>query len=649
MNAPRAPRTSLPAKHPTRVRALCLTALAVGAAALVLLGQDTLPSRAADGDRPPLPRLEGPLLSGEGRASTDMLRGQRGIVFLFASDDPFAEESAALIQSLRAEATRANIGLLGVARDTDRDAARRFVAARGIAFPIVADEAFAISKALQLRLGASVVLMLDHERRLLGGTVLGGGTGGFDRAAYEALIRSTLRLPTNTSVAGPTLGVAPRAPAFDVTRASDGESLSLASLAGRPVVVVFFLHSCPHCHRALRVLGDLRQVLSGRGFAVVAVSVVNQRDAVMQMVDELELDYPVYLDPGGNAGRVYSESQSVPQMFVLDRDHRVIAYFEGMDDRIEALLSMAIPNVAGAETPMLLQKDAYSGSAACQVCHTTQHQTWSLTAHAYAFDRLIEQGEDKNPECVGCHTVGFGEPGGYSLEKRPEHLQGVQCESCHGRGGPHRSPEVAAAGYEARCATCHTPTHSLRFDFAERLPLISHAANAQYTALSLDERRALLAARGARPRTLFEPAEYVGSERCQSCHPAEHARWQASPHARALARIEGPAEPAKRDCLACHTTGFEQPGGFPSGGGPLENVGCESCHGPGSRHVAEGAPRTGNVLRLTEKCGSCVILKVCGACHDAENDPRFEFEVEEHIDRIRHGFRDRTPPPEPRS
>jgi hypothetical protein len=53
--------------------------------------------------------------------------------------------------------------------------------------------------------------------------------------------------------------------------------------------------------------------------------------------------------------------------------------------------------------------------------------------------------------------------------------------------------------------------------------------------------------------------------------------------------------------------------------------------------VAEGATRIGTILSLGDKCDSCVILQICGSCHDDENDPQFEFEVQEKIDAQRHG------------
>ena len=58
---------------------------------------------------------------------------------------------------------------------------------------------------------------------------------------------------------------------------------------------------------------------------------------------------------------------------------------------------------------------------------------------------------------------------------------------------------------------------------------------------------------------------------------------------------------------------------------------------PGAEHVKVGGKKPAGVLRLGDKCDSCVILQICGSCHDDANDPGFRFEVEQKIERIRHG------------
>jgi hypothetical protein len=160
--------------------------------------------------------------------------------------------------------------------------------------------------------------------------------------------------------------------------------------------------------------------------------------------------------------------------------------------------------------------------------------------------------------------------------------------------------------------------------------------------LSVEERNALLAKLGAPRNVLPTNANYVGSDACRDCHTSEHATWSASPHAQSVATLTGAGESDNADCLACHTTGYGRPGGFPAEAATashtdLARVGCESCHGPGSEHVKDGSTKIGSIVSLADKCDSCVILQICGGCHDDANDPGFEFEVLDKIEAQRHG------------
>jgi hypothetical protein len=101
---------------------------------------------------------------------------------------------------------------------------------------------------------------------------------------------------------------------------------------------------------------------------------------------------------------------------------------------------------AGAETP------TYVGAKKCRACHLKQFQTWEQTKMAKSFELFragVSSGAKKkanldpakdythDEKCLGCHTTGYGKPGGFvSLEKTPD-LVGVQCESCHGPGSEY--------------------------------------------------------------------------------------------------------------------------------------------------------------------------------------------------------------------
>lgn len=107
----------------------------------------------------------------------------------------------------------------------------------------------------------------------------------------------------------------------------------------------------------------------------------------------------------------------------------------------------------------------FVGNTKCKMCHNRSSSgkffdDWEAGVHAKAFEVLNEE-EQKNPECVRCHTTGYGMPGGFvSLEETPK-MVGVQCESCHGPGEVHvksrpNDPQPHAwEPNEETCVRCH--------------------------------------------------------------------------------------------------------------------------------------------------------------------------------------------------
>ena len=53
----------------------------------------------------------------------------------------------------------------------------------------------------------------------------------------------------------------------------------------------------------------------------------------------------------------------------------------------------------------------------CLECHESQHKFWQKTAHSMAFVTLVKAKEDKNPQCIGCHSVGLNQEGGFNSYK----------------------------------------------------------------------------------------------------------------------------------------------------------------------------------------------------------------------------------------
>ncbi|HEX3775725.1 MAG TPA: multiheme c-type cytochrome [Polyangiaceae bacterium] len=112
---------------------------------------------------------------------------------------------------------------------------------------------------------------------------------------------------------------------------------------------------------------------------------------------------------------------------------------------------------------------------------------------------------------------------------------------------------------------------------------------------------------------LPEPApagssHYVGVEVCSSCHQSERAFWDKTQHAGAYATLSSAHKEFNLDCVSCHVTGYDKPGGSTVVHvEKLTNVQCEVCHGPGSRHVE--SPKDDKLIALPEH-------SLCaGTCH----------------------------------
>jgi peroxiredoxin len=593
----------------------------------------------------PLPAFEAVTLAGEPFSVRELV-GRRAVIFLFQPDAREAAPTADAVARVAKASREQNFAVVGIAQGSGPERIRAFAAEHALDFPLVDDSAGAFAGRLGLRAPAAVV-GADAEGYVT--FAVGGPPPDAPDAVavVETQLREALRLPSEHAAVAPTLGVRPPAPAFQAERLEGGERFESSSLRGRPAVLVFFLYTCPHCHHALEFLkGELAKLPEEKRPRLVGISVGGTPTTVRERLAADGLDFfPVLLDLDHQIRAAYGVLAGVPDIFVLDGSGAVVERIQGWrDDRDPALMRMWLAKVSGQPVPMLLHSTGFSGSDVCGVCHDKEYETWVLTPHAHAFDTLVKHAADADPECVSCHVVGFGKPGGYAISPRTPDFENVGCETCHGRGGPHLSPaHVTDGNYEAVCVDCHDAKHSLGFEYASFLPKVSHAANAELASLPLEKRQALLAAH-ERPRSALLPtgASYVGSEACRSCHAKEFETWAASPHGSAMASLESKGKAGDETCQQCHVTALGLPGGFPKGAAPashadLARVGCESCHGPGGNHVGPDAKRVGTIVSLGDKCDSCVILQICGSCHDDANDPGFEFVVEQKIEAQKHG------------
>src|SRR5690606_23721495 len=115
---------------------------------------------------------------------------------------------------------------------------------------------------------------------------------------------------------------------------------------------------------------------------------------------------------------------------------------------------------------------------------------------------------------------------------------------------------------------------------------------------------------------------FAGVEECGFCHADAVEFWKKTRHAGAWETLVEGHKEASYDCIGCHVTGWDQPGGATLAfNESLRDVQCEVCHGPGSIHVdKDGKDRPRTVVKSPSE-------DVCLRCHNEEHSDTFEYEA----------------------
>ena len=146
---------------------------------------------------------------------------------------------------------------------------------------------------------------------------------------------------------------------------------------------------------------------------------------------------------------------------------------------------------------------------------------------------------------------------------------------------------------------------------------------------------------------------YVGSKKCKACHKVAYESWEEGRKAKSMdtlmpgkfveAKTKHNLDPEKdyttdEGCLKCHTTGYGHEGGYAipdpadekavKKAAKLAGVGCESCHGPGSKYTKlhkaiKKEKRTYKVTEMYEAGMWKIEAEKCTACHN-EKSPTFK-------------------------
>jgi hypothetical protein len=109
----------------------------------------------------------------------------------------------------------------------------------------------------------------------------------------------------------------------------------------------------------------------------------------------------------------------------------------------------------------------YGSTKACGFCHEKQVAQWKTTDHAHAYATLARGKHQKDPACLGCHVMGFLQPGGTrDIVMVEGGFSDVGCEACHGPSAEHVRSVDKKIGTKRKvdpivCLGCHTPDQNV--------------------------------------------------------------------------------------------------------------------------------------------------------------------------------------------
>ena len=255
-------------------------------------------------------------------------------------------------------------------------------------------------------------------------------------------------------------------------------------------------------------------IIQGRGFSSgppPASNVLEDGTRIVKIGDAGKYLGRIRLDFGENSEIIRDEviqialdsnTPTLSEISVLLTDFR-----KELQDRREDFLNDPANPFEKLRSPEMVDVlSGFTGQTFCESCHLLYGQESQAVGHSNAWLNLGSE-NSMDPECLSCHTTGYGYPTGMEDPYRDQHLQGVTCESCHGPAAGHVREQTIIAKEldpstlipltdptglpfsrevpEQVCLRCHTEEWSPDFDYDTWVIRVEHHA-AQENILSVN-------------------------------------------------------------------------------------------------------------------------------------------------------------------
>ena len=139
------------------------------------------------------------------------------------------------------------------------------------------------------------------------------------------------------------------APSFE-GKTLDGQTVRLADLKGKVVLVNFWATWCGPCRLEVPELAKLYQTYKDQGFVVLGMSLDSQPESyVSTEAKRMGADYPIVV-VGEMGGESWGGIEAIPTSFLLDRQGRVDRMLQGYTpiDRLADLIRPLLKETPGA-------------------------------------------------------------------------------------------------------------------------------------------------------------------------------------------------------------------------------------------------------------------------------------------------------------
>jgi thiol-disulfide isomerase/thioredoxin len=171
---------------------------------------------------------------------------------------------------------------------------------------------------------------------------------------------------------------------------------SLESLKGSVVVLDFWAPWCVPCRASFPALDALQGKYEKQGLRVLGLTLDANDDAIIAFLSAVPVGFTILRDTTGQAGEAFNVV-AMPTTFVLDRDGRVAARFEGGGAAVHAKLEAAVAT--------LLSGGTLGGSPGVRVASSVQ-ATGSVKAwqRGYLADPIMNLDGDRLTQLLREHV-----------------------------------------------------------------------------------------------------------------------------------------------------------------------------------------------------------------------------------------------------